>query len=97
MVLFSNVIYIYALLCNHVSQECGPFKGFSYLAEPMPEGWHRLLMGETGNGSENASLPVPARQSLSSAAIAAYILAAFIGNTYKNVFSNHEVALQSIF
>ena len=87
MVLFSNVIYIYALLCNHVSQECGPFKGFSYLAEPMPEGWHRLLMGETGSVSEDA-LPLP-RQSLSPAAIAAYILAAFIAVLIFGLYISH--------
>lgn len=87
MVLFSNVIYIYALLCNHVSEECGPFKGYAYLAEPIPEGWHRLVTGDTTGESEYA-LPMP-REGLSSAAIAAYILAALIAVLIFGLYISH--------
>lgn len=87
MVLFSNVIYIYALLCNHVSEECGPFKGYAYLAEPIPEGLHRLVTGDATGDSEYA-LPMPP-EGLSSAAIAAYILAALIAVLIFGLYISH--------
>ena len=86
MVLFSNVIYIYALLCNHVSEECGPFKGYTYLAEPIPEVWHQIISGDTGKS--DYALPLP-REDLSSAAIAAYILAALIAVLIFGLYISH--------
>ena len=89
MVLFSNVIYIYALLCNHVSEECGPFKEYAYLAEPVAEIWHRLLLtSDTTRDSSDYSLPLP-REGLSSAAIAAYILAALIAVLIFGLYISH--------
>ena len=86
MVLFSNVIYIYALLCNQVSEECGPFKSYTYLAQPIPEIWHQILSGDTSKS--NYALPLPP-ESLSSAAIAAYILASLIAVLIFGLYISH--------
>ena len=81
MVLFANVVYVYALIFNPVSGEgCGPFHNVKVLAEAITQKWYTQLPPNFSWSPEHG---------LSPAAIAAYILAALIAVLLFGLYISH--------
>lgn len=90
MILFSNVVLVYAVFFNPASQECGPFRGHRHIAEVVPETCHRIFT--TGNQTSVEPFYMPEELdggSLSKAAVAAYILASLIAVLLFGLYISH--------
>lgn len=82
MLLFASVVFVYALLCNPVTPNYGPFQNYQSLSRVLPYTWHKI----TGDGQMTTW---NSDKGLSPAAITAYILAALIAVLLFGLYISH--------